>query len=315
MDRYAAMEAFIRVIGTGSFSRASKQLGLGQPAVSKMIAQLEARVGARLLLRSTHKVAPTEAGWKFYERAKRSVDEADAAESAARCVAETLTGRLRVHATMAFAQVNVLPHLPQFLAQHPALEVDIILDDRSIDLIESGIDLALRSGRPKNSTLVARKLAQCKRIVVGTPSYFSAAGVPESPADLAAHQFITYQAPLGGTAWTFRQGLAKAYVNVRGRIRLNTALGIRECVLADLGPTIASEWMFAPELVTKAVTPILTDWSLPPVEAWAIFPAGRRASAKARAFAAFIERQMVSGGTQTAWGGANATPEARLITA
>ena len=296
MDRLAAMDAFIRVVDAGSFSGAAKQLRMGQSAVSKAIAQLEERIHVRLLLRSTHGLTPTEAGRIFYERAKRSVEEAEEAEFGARGAVTTLSGRLRIHATVAFGRLCVLPRLPGFLAQHPALDVDIILDDRKIDLVETGIDIGLRAGQLSNSTLTARKIAQCQRRVIGTPSYFNTAGVPQSPADLMAHQVIIYEHPLGGPTWSFRQGAAEVSVHLGGRVRLNSAVGVRGCVLADLGLAVASEWMFAPELEAKTVKAVLTDWSLPPVEAWAIFPAGRQASAKARAFASFIERQMLNPG-------------------
>jgi len=296
MDRLAAMDAFIRVVDAGSFSGAASQLRMGQSAVSKAIAQLEERIRVRLLLRSTHGLTPTEAGRIFYERAKRSVEEAEEAEFGARGAVTTLSGRLRIHATVAFGRLCVLPRLPGFLAQHPALDVDLVIDDRNIDLVETGIDIGLRAGQLSNSTLTARKIAQCQRRVIGTPSYFNTAGVPQSPADLMAHQVIMYEQPLGRPTWSFRQGAAEVSVSLGGRVRLNSAVGVRACVLADLGLAVASEWMFAPELEAKTVKPVLTDWLLPPVEAWAIFPAGRQASAKARAFASFIETQMSIGG-------------------
>jgi DNA-binding transcriptional LysR family regulator len=296
MDRLAAMDAFIHVVDAGSFSGAAKQLRIGQPAVSKAIVQLEERLSVRLLLRTTRGLTPTEAGRNFYERAKRSIDEADGAELAARGAATTLSGQLRVQATVAFARLHVIPRLPAFLAQHPALDVDLVLDDRDINLVKYGIDIGLRVGQLSNFTLTARKIAQCQRRVIGTPSYFKAAGVPRTPADLVTHQVIIYEQPLRGPTWTFRQGAAEASVSLGGRVHLNTAVGVRGCVLADLGLAIASEWMFAPELKAETVMPVLVDWSLPPVEAWAIFPTGRHASAKARAFASFIESQMSMGG-------------------
>ena len=292
MDRLATMAAFVRVVDAGSFSGAAKQLRMGQSAVSKAIAQLEERLRVRLLLRTTHGLTPTEAGRNFYERAKRSIDEVDEAELAARDAAATLSGPLRIQATVAFACLHVIPRLPAFLAQHPALDIDIVLDDRNIDLVEFGFDMGLRVGQLRNSSLTARKIAQCQRRVIGTPSYFNAAGLPRTPADLVAHQVIIYEQPLGGPKWTFQQGVAEASLSLGGRVHLSTAVGVRECVLADLGLAIASEWMFAPELRDKTVKAVLADWSLPPVEAWAIFPAGRQAGAKARAFASFVESQM-----------------------
>ena len=294
MDRLAAMDAFVRVVDAGSFSGAAKQLRIGQPAVSKAIVQLEERLSVRLLLRTTRGLTPTEAGRNFYERAKRSIDEADGAELAARGAATTLSGQLRIQATVAFARLHVIPRLPAFLAQHPALDVDLMIDDQNIDLVERGIDIGLRVGQLGNSTLIARRIAQCQGRVIGTASYFNAAGVPRIPADLVEHRVVAYEQPLGGTTWTFRRGVVEASISVDGRVRLSSTIGVRECVLADLGLTIASEWMFAPELKAKTVKAVLTDWSLPPVEAWAIFPAGRQTSAKARTFASFIESQMLN---------------------
>jgi DNA-binding transcriptional LysR family regulator len=292
MDRLTAMDAFVHVVDAGSFSGAAKQLRMGQSAVSKAIVQLEERLSVRLLLRTTRGLTPTEAGRSFDERAKRSIEEADEAELAARGAAATLSGRLRIQATVAFAHLHVIPCLPGFLAQHPALDVDLVIDDRNINLVEFGIDIGLRVGQLRNSTLTARKIAQCQRLVIGTPSYFTVAGVPRIPADLAQHQVITYEEPLGGAAWTFRRGAAEVSVSVGGRVRLSTTVGVRGCVLADLGLAIASQWMFATELKAETVKPVLVDWSLPPVEAWAIFPTGRQVSAKARAFASFIESQL-----------------------
>jgi DNA-binding transcriptional LysR family regulator len=294
MDRLAAMDAFVRVVDAGSFSGAAKQLHMGQSAVSKAIAQLEERLHVRLLLRTTRRLTPTEAGRNFYERAKRSIEEVREAELVARGASATLSGPLRIQATVAFALLHVIPCLPTFLAQHPGLDVDLVIDDRNINLVEFGIDIGLRLGRPGNSKLNARKIAQCQTLVIGTPSYFNAAGVPRMPADLVQHRVIIYDQPLGGATWVFRQGPAEASVSLNGRVHLNDTVGVRGCVLADLGLAIASEWMFAPELKANTVKAVLSDWSLPLVEAWAIFPAGRQASAKARAFARFIERQMLN---------------------
>lgn len=292
MDRLAAMEAFVRVVEAGSFSGAAKLLRVGQPAVSKTVAQLEKRLGVRLLLRSTHGLTPTEAGRNFYERAKRSIEEADEAELAARGAGATLSGRVRVCAAVTFARLHVIPHLPDFLAEHPALDVDVVLDDRNIDLIEEGIDVALRMGMLADSSLTARKVGQCRRLVVGTPAYFKAMGIPKTPAELVAHQAVIYDQRGGGATWTFQQGTAEISITMEGRVLVNAAEGVREAVFAGLGLAISSEWMFAPELVSGTVRPVLEDWSLPPLDLWAVFPTGRQPSAKARAFADFAEHQL-----------------------
>jgi DNA-binding transcriptional LysR family regulator len=285
------MEAFVRVVDAGSFSGAARQLRVGQPAVSKTIAQLEERVGVRLLLRSTHGLTPTEAGWNFYQRAKRSIQEADEAELAAREAATTLSGRLRISAAVTFARLHVIPRLPIFLAEHPALDVDILLDDRNIDLIEAGIDVGLRMGDLTDSSLTVRKIEQCRRCVVGSRAYFDAMGIPQAPSDLEKHQIIVYEQE-GRGAWQFRQGTEEISVTVHGRVRVTAAEGVRECVFAGLGLALVSKWMFAQELSTGEVKSVLDNWSLPPIDLWAVFTTGRQASAKARAFVDFIQTQL-----------------------
>ena len=286
MDRLQAMAAFMRVVETGSFSGAARQLGVGQPAVSKTIAQLEERLQVRLLVRSTHALAPTDAGVRFYERARHAIQEVDEAELEARGARAGLSGRLRVSAATTFARLMIVPRLPAFLERHPSLDIDMVLDDRVIDLVTEGIDIALRLGTLADSTAVARKLASGGRSVVATPAYLARAGTPKTPADLAHHHAVVYSQL--GDRWSFRQGNTEASVIVRGRLRVSAAEGIRAAVLADMGLAVTSDWMFGPELAGGGVQRILPDWTLPPIDLWAVFPSGRLASAKARAFADFV---------------------------
>jgi len=297
VNRFAEMLAFVSVVETGSFSGAARRLRVGQPAVSKMIAQLEERLGVQLLLRSTHGLTATEAGQTFFERARRSIDEADEADAAARGANTSLSGRLRLCAAVTFARLHVIPRLPVFLERHPELEVDVILDDRTVDLVEAGIDVALRMGTLADSTLTARRIGQSRRCVVGTPAYFERVGVPQMPADLTAHQAIIYDQGGGGPSWTFTNGAVASAVTLKGRVRVTAAEGVREAVFAGLGLTVASQWMFDPELNSGAVRTVLENWALPPIDLWAVFPTGRRASAKARAFANFIETQLSAAGS------------------
>ena len=291
MNRLAAMEAFVRVVDAGSFSAAARHLHLGQPAVSKIVAQLEERLGVQLLLRSTQGLTPTEAGQSFYEGAKRTLEEADEAEIAARGANASLSGELRITAAVTFARLHVIPHLAAFLAEYPALEIQVILDDRNIDLIEAGVHVALRMGSLEDSAFTARKIAQCPRRVLATPAYFEKHGEPTVPADLAAHQAIVYDLRGGGAAWRFKKGSTEASVNVTGRVRVTAAEGVREAVLSGLGLAVASDWMF-PELKSGAVKAVLREWTLPSMELWAVFPTGRRVSAKARAFVSFVEEAL-----------------------
>lgn len=288
MDRFQAMTTFIRVVDTGSFSAAARQMNVGQPAVSKIVAQLEERLGVRLLTRTTRGLSPTEAGQRFYDHAGLSLMEADEADLAARGAGKGLTGQLRISAATTFARLHVVPKLPAFLAEHPDLNLEVILDDRVIDMVREGIDVSLRMGALPDSTATARKLAAGRRSVLATPAYLARAGTPQTPAELAGHEAVVYthyETPV----WTF-QGAAggEASVAVGGRLRVSAAEGVRAAVLADIGLTVASDWMFSPELESGAVVRVLENWALPPLDLWALFPTGRLASTNARSFAEFM---------------------------
>ncbi|MDR6182139.1 LysR family transcriptional regulator [Asaia bogorensis] len=290
MGRYQAMTTFVRVVETGSFSAAARQLHVGQPAVSKIVAQLEARLQVSLLIRSTHGLTPTEAGQAYYERARNALQEAEEAELAARGAGSGLSGRLRVSAATTFARLHIIPRLPAFLDAHPQLDVDILLDDRMIDLVAEGVDISLRMGALADSSAVARKLATGKRSVLATPAYLARAGMPLVPADLADHNAIVYsQLP---NVWSFHRDGSAVSVSVAGRLRVSAAEGLRAAILADMGLTITSDWMFAPELENGAVTRLLPAWCLPDIDLWAVFPTGRMMTAKARQFADFVQGLM-----------------------
>jgi DNA-binding transcriptional LysR family regulator len=292
MDRLAAMEAFVLVVDTGSFSAAARRLNVGQPAVSKLVAQLEERFGVKLLVRTTRGLTATEAGVKYYERARRSIEEADEAESAARGAGSSLTGRLRICGAVTFARIHLMPRLPEFLARHPELEMEVVLDDRNIDLVQEGIDVALRMGQLSDSSLTAKRIASGRHVVVGTPAYFERTGKPTAPGDLAAHQAIIYDQEAGGQDWTFQRDDAEIAVTLKGRLRVSAAEGVRAAVLANAGIAVASEWMFSPEIADRTVQMVLQDWELPRIDLWAVFPAGRTATTKARTFTQFVQEVM-----------------------
>jgi DNA-binding transcriptional LysR family regulator len=292
MDRLAAMEAFVLVVDTGSFSAAARRLDVGQPAVSKLVAQLEGRLGVKLLVRTTRGLTATEAGLNYYERARRSIEEADEAEQSARGAVAGLTGKLRICAAVTFARIHVMPHLPEFLARHPELEIDVVLDDRNIDLVHEGIDVALRMGRLTDSALTARRIASSRQVVLGSPAYFARVGEPTEPGDLIGHAAVIYDQKGGGAHWNFRCAGVETAVTLKGRLRVSAAEGVREAILSDAGIAITSEWMFAPEIANGTVKVVLQNWELPQLDLWAVFPAGRTATTKARTFTQFIEEVM-----------------------
>ena len=281
---------FVRVLEAGSFSAAALDLNMGQPAVSKTIASLEDRLGVRLLTRSTRKLSPTEAGTAFYERAIRAIAEATEAEAAAQGAGAGLEGRLRVSAPVTFSRLHLVPKLGSFLDAHPNVQLDLVMDDRVVDLVAENIDAALRLGVLTDSALKARKLGQTDRLVVATPAYLERRGVPHTPADLLEHASIIYGQSSGGQEWLFRRGTSEMSVHLQPRLKLSAAEGVREAVLAGQGFAIASRWMFTPELKSGEVVSILEEWTLPPIELWVIYPSGRLTSAKARAFIKWFEK-------------------------
>lgn len=290
MDRLSAIEIYIRVVDTGSFSAAARHFDVGQPAVSKAIAQLEEWLGVKLLLRSTRTLTPTEAGQNFYIRAKRAMEETDEAVQAARGTAAGLTGRLRVSASVCFARLHIVPRVEAFLDSHPDLDLELVLDDRNIDLVNEGIDLALRMGDLADSNMTARRIGVARRRVVGTPEYFARHGIPEAPSDLLAHRAIVYTRDLGGgESWVFRRGTVEMSVKLSGRMRISATEGLRAAVFSGAGFAVASEWAFSPELKSGQIVSVLDEWDLPGVPLSAVYPTGRLASAKARQFTAFVE--------------------------
>jgi DNA-binding transcriptional LysR family regulator len=290
MDRLAAIEIFIRVVDTGSFSAAARHFDIGQPAVSKAVAQLEEWLGVKLLLRSTRALTPTEAGQNFYQRARRAVEETDEAVLAARGSAAGLTGKLRVSAAVCFARLHIVPRLPAFLERHPELELELVLDDRNIDLVEEGIDVALRMGELADSNMTARRIGEARRRVLATPAYFERHGMPQEPADLLAHRAVVYTRDFGGGEdWTFCSESAELAVRLQGRVKISATEGLRAAVFADMGLAVASEWAFSPELKSGAVVAAMEDWMLPTIPLSALYPTGRLASSKARQFTAFVE--------------------------
>jgi DNA-binding transcriptional LysR family regulator len=294
MDRLAAIEIFIRVVDTGSFSATARHYDVGQPAVSKAIAQLEEWLGVKLLLRSTRALTPTEAGHSFYLRAKRAVEETDEAVLAARGSASGLSGKLRVSAAVCFARLHIVPRLPEFLEENPDLELELVLDDRNIDLVNEGIDVALRMGNLADSNMTARKISEARRRVIGTPAYFERHGMPQAPADLLGHRAVIYTRDGGGEDWTFRKETAEISVKMQGRVKITATEGVRAAVIAGIGLTIVSEWSFTPELKSGAVVSVMDEWVLPSISVSAVYPTGRQASTKARQFSAFVEHCLAS---------------------
>ncbi len=294
MDRLAAIEIFIRVVDTGSFSAAARHYDVGQPAVSKAIAQLEEWLGVKLLLRTTRALTPTEAGTSFYQRAKRAVEETDEAVLAARGTASGLTGKLRVSAAVCFARLHIVPRLQGFLEANPASTWNSSWTT-AISIWSTRVSTSRCAwGVLADSNMTARRIAEARRRVIGTPEYFRRHGVPAAPADLLAHQSVIYTRDGGGEDWKFLKETAEVSVRMQGRLKISATEGLRAAVLSDMGLAIASEWAFTPELKSGTVVSVMDDWMLPTISLSAVYPTGRLASTKARQFTTFVEDCLAS---------------------
>jgi DNA-binding transcriptional LysR family regulator len=290
-DRLQELSVFVRAAETGSFSRVAQEFGISQPSVSRIVARLEARVGTKLLLRTTRRVTPTDAGAVFLERTRKILGELDEAAHAARGV-DSLHGMLRVVMSGAFGTREVIPRLPPFLARHPQLRLELLISDRTDDLVAEGADMALRLGRPTDSTFGARFFATSPRFAIASPAYLMEKGVPETPADLSRHDCITGPGLSAQRGWSFRGSGAVTSVDVQGRIQVATADGVVACVKAGLGIAVVSLWMCRAELERGELKRILLEYELDPVEVYALYPAGPHPSPKVRAFSDYLSGQL-----------------------
>ena len=289
MDRLSAMQTFVRVVETGSFSAVAREQSSTQGAVSKQVAGLEKYLGVRLLVRTTRAVTTTEDGLRYFEEARRLVAEVDEAESHLRQGEKTLSGMLRVATSIGFGLRVLQPHVRTFLEKNPDVTIDLKLDDGFVDLVEQGIDVAVRIGKLEDSSLIARRLGTSRRLVVAGASYLeqlgSALPVPRVPQDLMEHQCLVYTGLRTGNQWEFQTSDGSTVsVRVRGPIQTNNSEVLRSCVKNGLGIGYIPDWLISDLLATGEVVELLNDWSLQPIPINMISPPGRNHSAKVRAF-------------------------------
>jgi LysR family transcriptional regulator, regulator for bpeEF and oprC len=288
MDRLDAMGLFIRVVDSGSFSAVARTLDVGQPAISKQIAALEAHLGAQLLQRTSRSLTLTEAGRDFYESAVRVVSAVEAAESRVGRGRIAPSGLVRANVTPVFGRLYVVPKLREFFARYPGVAVELVVTDRLVNLVEEGIDLGIHNGELSDSSLIARKIAQTPIITVATPSYLAAHGEPATPAELEQHACVIY-APQGAPrAWGFAGRFGSFTHHPKGAFRTNDAEQIRAAVLADLGLAHTPGWLFAAEVTSGAVLPVLTNFEPARLSISAVRPGGRFLASKVRVFIDYL---------------------------
>jgi len=286
-DRLQQLTVFVRVGESGSFTRAAVDMNLSQPSVSRIVGELEARLGVKLLLRSTRRLTLTAAGETFLLRARDIIADLDDAEDAARGV-DSLRGTLRLALPVVFGTREVIPRLPAFLDRHPLLRMELRVSDLYQDLVAEGVDVAIRLGKLSDSPFGARRLATLPRFLVAAPAYLEQRGIPRTPADLAGHDCILDPKGAGREGWVFKRRHTVSSVTVTGRILTGSGPGLYASVMAGLGIAQASEAMCGAELRTGALMALLTDYAIEPVEVNAVLPGGPRPSAKVRAFVDFL---------------------------
>jgi DNA-binding transcriptional LysR family regulator len=296
-DRLQQLALFVRTVESGSFSKAAREFGLSQPSVSRTIAALERRLGVKLLVRTTRQVSATDAGEALLGRARDALLAIDDAESAARG-ADRLSGLLRVALPPEYGVRRIVPLLPTFFDRHPLLKIDLMMSDRYENLISEGADLALRIGDLPDSSFVARKLESAKRLFIAAPSYLARRGAPVSLTDLAGHDVISGPADTGDETWAGRRNRRIERQTLSPRVRSRSATGVVACAVSGLGVATGSTWMCADALASGAVVEILTDYALDPVQAYVVFPAGRRPSQRARAFSDYLEQALAAIGEE-----------------
>jgi DNA-binding transcriptional LysR family regulator len=289
MDRLSGMAVFVRVVEEESFSAAARVLGISKSAVSKQVAGLEERLGARLLNRTTRRLALTDAGTAFFERAQRILNDAEEAEAAVSQLSAAPRGVLRVNAPVTFGVQHLGPLLPALMAAYPELAIDLVLNDRFVDLVEEGFDVAVRIGRLSDSSLIARRLAPVRRLLVASPAYIAAHGAPERPEDLRDHACLLYTYLLRGDAWSLTgpDGRA-AEVRVTGRLRANNGDVLRSALLGGMGIAYTPSFIVGQDLADGHLVRVLPGWEDTTAAVYAVYPHARLVPPKVRAFVDFL---------------------------
>ncbi|MCE9648281.1 MAG: LysR family transcriptional regulator [Parvibaculum sp.] len=291
-----AFAVYAKVVELGSFTAAAEALKLSKSMVSRQISELEDELRVRLLNRTTRKLSLTEAGTVVFERAMRIVAEAAEAERDANCIEGAVRGKLRINAPMTFGIRELGPVMPKFMARYPELTIDLMLNDRQVDLMEEGFDVSMRVSTLTDSSLIARQLAPVRRVVVGTPDYFKAHGVPRHPRDLAEHSFVLYSLRPRPELMEFRDpGGKTVQVEVKGSFLCNNADAMEGIIGAGQALCVAPMFLCADKLRSGEYVSVLDEWEPEALTLHVIYPHTQHLSAKVRAFVDFAVEEFGPG--------------------
>lgn len=290
MDRIDALAAFHAAAADGGFAAAARRLKLSRAQVSKLIAEMETQLGARLFQRTTRRLNLTEAGRSYLNATRVVLETLDGAANAVRDTQSTLTGPLRINAPVSFGIAHIAPLLTGFLAQHPGVQIDLTLNDRVVDLIEEGYDMVVRIGVLPDSSLIARRLAPARLAIVGAPAYFKRHGRPKRPEDLKAHNCLGYSYWSLRDEWPLTGPDGRTMrVKVRGTFSSNNGDALRQCALDGLGLIQQPTFSIGPDLAAGRLERVLTGYGLRDLAVYAVTAPGA-AGLKHRAFADYLAR-------------------------
>lgn len=289
MMRLESMETFVRVVEAGSISAAAEQMGIAKSAVSRRISELEERLGVQLIRRTTRRMSLTDTGRSFHERCVNILADVAEAEQAVSHEHGTLRGRLRVALPLSFGLSQLGPAINAFLQTHPGVEFDIDFNDRQVDLLAEGFDLALRIGELADSSLIARRLTGIRSCVCASPAYLQEAGTPVQPADLAHHACLTYSLVPEPRVWRYTGADGKAgSVHVNSRLQANNGDFLHRAALEGQGIVLQPLFIVQHSLDTGQLKSVLTDYEWPSTSAHALYPRTRHLSHRVRAFIDFL---------------------------
>jgi DNA-binding transcriptional LysR family regulator len=292
MDRAAEMTALVRSVETGGFSAAARELGLTPSALSKLVTRLEARLGARLLQRSTRRLQLTPEGEAFYARARRILADMDDAEAEVIDAGVRPRGLLRLHCGSAFGMHQLAPVIPLFLERHPDVDLDITISDQPLGVLEEGVDLAIRIGPLDESSLVARRICNLERVICAAPSYLARHGTPRTPDELQQHNCLWITSLPVLRRWPFDTDDGIRVVHIDGNVVANNAETVLQLAVAGVGITRLTDVIVGEAIRRGDLVPILTDWNhVEPVPLYATYPSGRHLSPKVRAMVDFLVEQ------------------------
>jgi DNA-binding transcriptional LysR family regulator len=294
MDRVAAVQLFIRVVETSSFSKAAAELGITQPTATKAVAAIEQRLGARLLHRSTRGVTPTEVGALYYEKCKVIAREIDAADNLATLLQSNVGGTLRVSTSVAFGRRVLVPLAMQYMRERPEATLDLGFEDRYVNLVEQGMDLAVRMGPLADSSLGAHFLGTNPWVMVAAPAYLKEHGMPKKAPELSAHACLIYSSVQGDARWMLtgpaNRGQGKEMsIPVKGPLRSNNLSALLAAARAGHGIAILPWYVARESVADGTVLPLLEDHGLPAQEVHAVFPSPKLVPSKVTSFIGFLQ--------------------------